>query len=668
MPKRPRQKCGLVTTLVSGFIDLAYEGTSSFLQRKWDNALKRAVLAMENEINAQHNKLLKLDNTMLMYGIYNAETLEKLINTVHNIHNVTSSHKRLFAGEHNPTLFRLLYTSSLGIQRYAFNSLLYLRVIQDKYISLYRELITQLKAYISTIIILSKGYLPTTLIPPNKLQDILAEVKWSLHQTNPDYTLVFDKLHMYPDMPLVTFGVYRNMNLVIQFPIFIQPYIQEPLLLYQIEAVPVPILDTNTEANSYTHLQVSKPYIALNKETYISLANEELRSCKIIGKMFYCKELFVVKHKSSYSCESVIYYNLTTDIIRDNCSFDFYYNKSDIIPTILDRGNEIILANWPNDKHSICNINNDIPVKIPSHPYVLVDRGILCHCGLEADNQHLLESLAACDNANTKLKMYFTINLAFTNYLNELSNLTEHPLIDRGLMEYEQILPIHINVSSINFDTSLHTRPSRHKDYIYKHMQDTQEIFDLQKGHTLHTSLPYKNFFSNTIVNIFTFTSSVVSMITIMLVIYLYCKHKHIRTIIASLILHKVKEVEANTPTGPENTECQTLAYIGITLTLLSMMIVVLLHYRRSKFCRGYRFSNVKIVLFISDVQHYIPAKLTKTSGSPHLFKLIGTLNSEDIKLNKNYLWDTLEINWDKIKLTFNNSEIKLPRLVTIKM
>ena len=44
-----------------------------------------------------------------------------------------------------------------------------------------------------------------------------------------------------------------------------------------------------------------------------------------------------------------------------------------------------------------------------------------------------------------------------------------------------------------------------------------------------------------------------VSMITIILVIYLYCKHKHIRTIIASLILHKGKEVEANTPTKPEN-------------------------------------------------------------------------------------------------------------------
>ena len=65
------------------------------------------------------------------------------------------------------------------------------------------------------------------------------------------------------------------------------------------------------------------------------------------------------------------------DIIRNNCNFDFYCNKTDVTPTVLDGGDEIILANWPNDKHIICNINNDIPVKIPSH--VLVNRSISCN-------------------------------------------------------------------------------------------------------------------------------------------------------------------------------------------------------------------------------------------------------------------------------------------------
>ena len=109
LPHISKQKCGIVSTLVLGFIGLAYEGISSFLQRKCEDALQKAMIAINNEADFQCNKLLKLDNTMLMYGIYNTDTLEKLINTVQEIHNVTSSHKRLFAGEHNPAIFRLLY-------------------------------------------------------------------------------------------------------------------------------------------------------------------------------------------------------------------------------------------------------------------------------------------------------------------------------------------------------------------------------------------------------------------------------------------------------------------------------------------------------------------------------------------------------------------------------
>ena len=211
---------------------------------------------------------------------------------------------------------------------------------------------------------LTKGYLPNTLITPKKLQEILSKVKNSLLTTNPDYTLVLDRLHQYYDMQLVTFGIDRNMNLVIQFPIFIQLHMQKPLILYQLETVPVPILDQNTKAQSYTHLRIKKPYVALNSETYISLRQQELRSCKRISHEFYCEEFFIVKHKSSYSCKSAIYFNFTTDIIQNNCDFDFYFDKTNVTPAVLDGGDEIVLANWPHDKHIICNINNDIPIRI----------------------------------------------------------------------------------------------------------------------------------------------------------------------------------------------------------------------------------------------------------------------------------------------------------------
>ena len=104
--------------------------------------------------------------------------------------------------------------------------------------------------------------------------------------------------------------------------------------------------------------------------------------------------------------------------------FLFYYNKTDITPAVLDSGNKIILAYWPADKHIICSINNDIPIETQSHPYVLVNRSVLCNCSIEVENNYFLESLAACHDSRTKLVMYFTVSLAFTNHINDF-NLTE---------------------------------------------------------------------------------------------------------------------------------------------------------------------------------------------------------------------------------------------------
>ena len=78
------------------------------------------------------------------------------------------------------------------------------------------------------------------------------------------------------------------------------------------------------------------------------------------------------------------------------------------------------------------------------------------------------------------------------------------------------------------------------------------------------------------------------------------------------------------------------LAYIGIILTILSLIIVTFLHYRKSRFCKGRKFSNVvKIMMFILDIQNYVPIKLCKTAGSIHLFKIRGMVKPEHVKVNK---------------------------------
>ena len=92
-----------------------------------------------------------------------------------------------------------------------------------------------------------------------------------LLKTNEDYHLVLTRLYVYYDMKLVTFRIDNHRNLIDKFPVFVQPYVQRRLVMYQIETVPVPILDRNDQGQSYTQLKIDKPYIALNTESYTTL-------------------------------------------------------------------------------------------------------------------------------------------------------------------------------------------------------------------------------------------------------------------------------------------------------------------------------------------------------------------------------------------------------------
>ena len=419
-----------------------------------------------------------------MYGVYNVETLEKLVQTAHVLHSWQSLIENLFAGQTAAAykIYSQMHNTQ-GIQHYAISSLLYLYTIKDKYIAIYNEFISQLWIYAKAVRILAKGYLTILLVTPLKLQQIISSVKESLIKTNPDYDIVIKRLHLYYDMKLVTFRIDQKKNLIIQFPVFVQPYTQQPLILYQLETVPFPIADETTKAQSYTELKIKRPYIALNSETYINIWQQELATCKGIGYEFYCEELFVVRHKFIHSCKSKIYFDLDTEIIKWNCDFVFYFNKSDIPPTVLDGGNEIILVNWPESKCIICTINNDFPIAIPSHLYVLVNRSILCNCRIEAENNFLLESLATCHDTNIKLIMYFTVNNAFTNYLNEFNLMEEVEIpIFMNKSTLEITLPVFLNKST--FNEMLLSAPLTLKEYV-AHYKCDKEIFDLKERHDI---------------------------------------------------------------------------------------------------------------------------------------------------------------------------------------
>ena len=259
LPKFPtdnRQRCGAILASILGsvaskVIGLAYEGISSFLHHKRHKTLHKAVSVMNKKTDIQHNRIHHLEDTIIMYVVYNSDTLTDLIDTVHRMQNFTTWNKKTFAGKLHDWME--LYSQDEGTCNYAINYVLFLTTIQEKYVKMYERFIEELKLYCRATRVLSKGYLPISLLPPSKLEKILIEVRIAIAKCNEDYYLVLTRLYLYYDMKLVTFGIDNKRNLIVQFPVFVQPYSQKRLIMYQIETVPVLILDK--KMNKHTHTQ-----------------------------------------------------------------------------------------------------------------------------------------------------------------------------------------------------------------------------------------------------------------------------------------------------------------------------------------------------------------------------------------------------------------------------
>ena len=78
-----------------------YGGISSYLHKKRQKTLHKALLALEKKVKVQPIKIIHLEDLMVMYSIYNWETLEKLISIVHKMHNTTIPNEKPFAGKLN---------------------------------------------------------------------------------------------------------------------------------------------------------------------------------------------------------------------------------------------------------------------------------------------------------------------------------------------------------------------------------------------------------------------------------------------------------------------------------------------------------------------------------------------------------------------------------------
>ena len=305
--------------------------------------------------------------------------------------------------------------SDMDAVNHNFDVIMYMKNAREEHVVTYREAVKAARDFLDGIAIVTQSRLPRALISDNQLREILGKVDAMVKRNYPDYVLAATHISHYRDMKMVTFAVdQQTHSLIVTFPAFIKNYKQPPLSLYEVETVPVPIIDKDVKANIYSQVRIEKSYIAAGTDYYIQLRISELLMCKSIRHTYYCEEIFVIKHKSRHRFVSTIFYNLGPKTITWNCKFDYYYNTT-VPPVILDGGRDVLLANFHGPRSLKCSsVNGGLAKPAPENTYAVVNREFLCDCQLDLEHASVLQLLSSCSKGgSSRMHMKFTINLAF---------------------------------------------------------------------------------------------------------------------------------------------------------------------------------------------------------------------------------------------------------------
>ena len=663
---------------IAGVVTLAVESIGSFLQHRRNKAMAKAMDALHKSQVNGNNRLNRYRDDMLMYGQFSLNGTEEITNSLRDMYEHQSNIEDYM--RNLTTEWPRWYLSDpAGISYYTSHLSVYIQTLNEKYNIMYRELLDNLHRIITGVAKLSQGHLAPEIIPHSLLQSSLDDIAMQIRETHPEYTLALTHISQYYDMKLVTFGIDKDRSLIVTFPVFLKRVHHVPLILHEIENVPVPIFDLNSNTSSYTKIVINKPYIATAPQHYIQLKMEELRMCKSIQYEYFCEELFTVKHSSKDTCESALFYDKEPSTISNSCETKVYLHKS-VTPSVLDGGSEIVLANM--DPYKTLKCHKHMDNMIPPGEYVKTNRSILCNCSIEAGLSYLLPDIGACTDASNKPTFQYTANLAFLNTYREMNKILKKPLpptFNNTITTNNRPMPpfpISLNKSLIpsGITTLNQMITNLKKAQIDGHLvdiaMDTSDSTDADIT-TFLSADKLADLFSNKIVTVI---SSICMVVYTLWMVWLTIQHHKTRSLLKTAIMATSLSFpmsDAQTTTEYTKVVCQNswLSALVTCFSIGAVLFYIAKFIRSQTLCKGYRFKQAfTIYMFISDNIRYIPVKIIHLSGQLHKLHLSEPLYPDQVQMTKKLIWDILHIHWRDSSISYEGDTLHLPSDVVIPL
>ena len=173
-----------------------------------------------------------------------------------------------------------------------------------------------------------------------------------------------------------------------------------------------------------------------------------------------------------------------------------------------------------------------------------------------------------------------------------------------------------MSLQTFDFNSKLLETLKILKDSVYQYKQK-KEILD--KCENQNNKISKHSFFNSYIMDIFLFIAAILSMIAMTAIMHIVCKHAKLKAYLTGIAFQPIKgtDVIFGSINNSENCTCKAQWYmIGtLTLVIIGLIFFILVTTRKCRIFRGHMFSNtVTVMLFFSDVEHYVPVKLCKTT------------------------------------------------------
>ena len=193
---------------------------SSYIKGKQQQRINTTVEELRNDDNKNRNDLRQHRNELLMYGIYNLNSLRGVMNTINALHDRQTYYER--AIRQRDFNFR---RSDVDAVNYNFDTMMFLDNAREEHVVTCRGAVKGARDFLDGIAIVTQGRLPRALISDNQLREILGRVDAMVKRNYPDYVLAAIHISHYRDMKMVTFAVdQQTHSLIATFPAFTKNY------------------------------------------------------------------------------------------------------------------------------------------------------------------------------------------------------------------------------------------------------------------------------------------------------------------------------------------------------------------------------------------------------------------------------------------------------------